>query len=204
MHHRISRRQRPGATTVEFALTAPILFMFIIVGIEFGRANMIRGTLGNAAYEGAREAITPGATADEAKMAAHLLLDATFVRGAKIDVQPPNITEETPEVTVSIEASFDQNSWITGLFTNGLKLKNSRTLQREKDDPSVQAGFSPGATTGGAPPPGGAPSGGFPGGWGGSGPGSGSWGGGWGGWGGGGGGGGRGGRGGGGRGWWGS
>ena len=89
MSHRYASRRRLGASTVEFALTAPILIVFIVCAIEFGRANMIRGTLGNAAYEGARQAVTPGATAKQAESAARELLDTTLVKNAQIDVQPP-------------------------------------------------------------------------------------------------------------------
>jgi Flp pilus assembly protein TadG len=188
----VPNRQRAGATTVEFALTAPILFMFILAGVEFGRANMIRGTLGNAAYEGAREGITPGATVDDSRNAAQMLLNATLTRHAKIDIKPAVINDETPEVTVSISVDFAKTSWIVGRFTKGLTLTNSRTLRREKYDPDIVADFSPGGSgTGSTPGPpsgGGSLTGGGGGGWGGWGSGR-TWGGGWGG-----GGGGRGGR----------
>jgi Flp pilus assembly protein TadG len=54
-----------GAALVEAAITIPLL-LFIAVGIfEFGRAYQTWQVLTNAAREGARYAVTPGATADK-------------------------------------------------------------------------------------------------------------------------------------------
>ncbi len=50
---RLSRaRTRRGATTVEFAITVPILFAVVFTAFEFSRMNVIRHTAVNAAYEG--------------------------------------------------------------------------------------------------------------------------------------------------------
>jgi Flp pilus assembly protein TadG len=50
---------------VEFAIVLPIFILAIIGIIEFGRAVMVQQILVNAAREGARRAIIPGATNDE-------------------------------------------------------------------------------------------------------------------------------------------
>jgi len=42
--------RRCGVAAVEFALTAPILFLFLFAALELGRMNMIRQTANNAAY----------------------------------------------------------------------------------------------------------------------------------------------------------
>ncbi len=55
--------------TVEFAICFPLLLLFFFAAFEFCRANMIRQTADNAAYEGARRAIVPGATAEDARAA---------------------------------------------------------------------------------------------------------------------------------------
>ena len=56
---------RRGATAVEFAITAPIFFLFLLASFEFGWLNVIRHTADNAAYEAARVpravAVTPPA-----------------------------------------------------------------------------------------------------------------------------------------------
>ena len=59
---RLTARKRTGATTVEFAITVPILFSLLFTAFEFSRMNVIRQTAVNAAYEGARRGIVPGAS----------------------------------------------------------------------------------------------------------------------------------------------
>ena len=54
---------RAGATAVEFAIVAPIFFLIMLASFEFSRLNVIRHTADNAAYEAARHAMVPGATA---------------------------------------------------------------------------------------------------------------------------------------------
>ncbi len=60
--HRPRRSQRKGVTAVEFAFVAPIIFALFIGAIEITRLNFIRNSAANAAYEGARKAVTPGST----------------------------------------------------------------------------------------------------------------------------------------------
>jgi len=57
------RAGRRGVTTVEFAMIAGPLFLFILGNIEFGRALMAVNCLEEAARSGARVAILRGATA---------------------------------------------------------------------------------------------------------------------------------------------
>ncbi|MCG8448622.1 MAG: pilus assembly protein [Pirellulales bacterium] len=54
------RQHRAGATATEFAIVAPIFFLFIFVSFEFSRLNVIRHTADSAAYEAARQAMVPG------------------------------------------------------------------------------------------------------------------------------------------------
>jgi Flp pilus assembly protein TadG len=53
---------RRGVAMVEFAIVLPIFLLAIIGIIEFGRVVMVQQMLVNAAREGARRAVTPGAT----------------------------------------------------------------------------------------------------------------------------------------------
>ena len=61
----VKRRKlaRRGTSAVEFALVAPIFFLFLMGTIEFGRVMMVQNVLINAAREGCRAAIIQGATA---------------------------------------------------------------------------------------------------------------------------------------------
>jgi Flp pilus assembly protein TadG len=73
---RFTQRDRDGVAVVEFALTAPIFFLFVLAAFEFGWMNVLRHTADNAAYEAARAAMVPGATAADATVKANNILGA--------------------------------------------------------------------------------------------------------------------------------
>ena len=127
-----SRGGRRGATAVEFALTAPIFFVFLLAAFEFGWLNVIRHTADNAAYEAARSAMVPGATAAEARTKANRLLRIVGTRGAKVTVTPDPVTSETEEVTVAIEIPMKRNGLIVPRFTKKSKINASATLRTER------------------------------------------------------------------------
>ncbi len=105
---------RKGALTVEFAMCFPLLLLMFFAAFEFSRANMLRQTAENAAYEGARRAIVPGATADDAKNFAKKMLAIVGAKGANIDVDPKVIEEDTPEVTVTERKWFCSAALLAG------------------------------------------------------------------------------------------
>ncbi len=82
------RTGRRGATAVEFAITAPVFFLFLLAAFEFGWLNVMRHTADNAAYEAARAAMVPGATAAEATAKANTILQIVGARGAKVSITP--------------------------------------------------------------------------------------------------------------------
>ena len=67
--------RRNGVATVEFALTASILFMFLFAALEFGRYNMILQTANNAAFDAARACIVPGAAVSDGQTAGRTTLE---------------------------------------------------------------------------------------------------------------------------------
>lgn len=137
------RALRRGAATVEFALTAPILFMLLMGAIEFSRANMLRHTTVVAATEGARRSIIPGATAVECEQAATQELTAVGFKSSDVVVTPPVIDEKTSQVTVSVEVPMNgANGFVLPNFLKGAKMKKAVTLQREaaREDPSTEPG----------------------------------------------------------------
>jgi Flp pilus assembly protein TadG len=129
-----SNQIRRGVTAVEFALTAPILFMFVFASVEFSNANMFRNSAENAAYEGARRAIIPGATVADAETAAQVILNAIGTQSATITVTPNPIDNSTPTVQVSINIPMDANGWITPVFFGDLNIQRSCTMNRETLD----------------------------------------------------------------------
>jgi Flp pilus assembly protein TadG len=126
------RRGRSGAVVVEFAICVPILFLFFFAALEFSRVNMIRQTIENATYEGSRRGIVPGATANDCRNAAQLVLNTVSTNDATITVVPSVITPDTSKVTVTISVPVDSNSWITPLFFENKTLTNSMTMRRER------------------------------------------------------------------------
>ncbi|MFK7737246.1 MAG: TadE/TadG family type IV pilus assembly protein [Pirellulaceae bacterium] len=134
MSRRTSEAQRRGATVVEFALTAPILFMLLFGALELGHANMILNVSEAAAYEGAREGIVPGASAAEVRAAAQRILGISNIRGAAIQVNPANLALETDTIRVDITVPYAQNTLMPPFFTGGLIIQRSCELARE--DPS--------------------------------------------------------------------
>ena len=114
-------------------MVVSLFFMFFMAAVEFARVSMAHGTLGNAAYEGARVAIVPGATADEARSAAQQLVDAALLRSAQITIDPAALTPDTTEVTVTVTVDMDANGWLVlPKFTRGMQISRSRTLAREQ------------------------------------------------------------------------
>lgn len=125
--------RRTGTVAVEFALVAPVIFLLFLSAIEIANLNFVRHTAGNAAYEGARNAIIAGGTADDASQEALRLLNLMGVgNGATVDV-----TLTTTSVSVSVMIPMNQNSWGISRFTNGTIVTQSCTLNREIVDKSL-------------------------------------------------------------------
>jgi Flp pilus assembly protein TadG len=111
------RADRNGAIVVEFALTAPILFLFLFAGLEFGRYNMISQTVNNAAFEAARHCIVPGATAADGQTAGMNVLTYTGIKGGTVSISPNPILNTTTQVTATVSVPRSQNLWFTPMFT---------------------------------------------------------------------------------------
>ncbi|TWU17715.1 TadE-like protein [Novipirellula galeiformis] len=127
-----SRKPRRAAVTVEFAIAFPILLLFTFAGIEFSRVNMIRNTAINAAYEGARKGIVPGATSSECAQAATQLLNFVDISGGSAVVTPSTIQANTKAVTVTVTVPItSENSFIAPQYFLGRNIVTSVTLPRE-------------------------------------------------------------------------
>ncbi len=117
---------------MEFAICAPVLFLFTFASLEFARVNMIRQTVENSVYEGCRRGIVPGATASDVITAAQFVLDATLVADTNVTVTPSVITEDTTNVTVAVSVPINANSWVAPLFFADKQISNSLTMRRER------------------------------------------------------------------------
>lgn len=133
LHKLASKRgsNRSGATTVEMALTAPLLFLLIFAGMEFSRANMIRNAGGLAALEGARAGVVPGASAQDCIESAESELAILSINGATVNVTPNVINYNTPDVTITVSIPLSQNALPLSRFVIGKTLVQSIKLKRE-------------------------------------------------------------------------
>lgn len=127
-----AKKERRGTLTVEMAIVLPVFFLFLFAAIEFGRMNMLRHTVDNAAYEAARTAIVPGGDAVTAEQVAVELLTAVGAQGVTVQVNPTVLTDETQEVTVTVVCPCDQNSFVGPKFFKGKNLTGTTTLRREQ------------------------------------------------------------------------
>lgn len=126
------RSQRAGVAVVEFAITIPIFFLFILAAFEFGWLNVMRHTADNAAYEAARATMVPGGSVADAKAKATTMLGIVGAKGATITITPNPITVDTKEVTVSIDLPMSKNGLIVPKFTKSTVLHSESTLKTER------------------------------------------------------------------------
>lgn len=129
---RRGRSPRRGVAAVEFALTAPILFLFLFAAFEFTWTNVLRHTADNAAYEAARRAILPGATADDVRATANQLLRIIGARKAVVTVEPGNLDVGTRQIRTRIEVPMNANSLIAGKFMRNKSLVSTSTMRTER------------------------------------------------------------------------
>lgn len=135
---RISRlATRNGAALVEFAVVLPIILLIFAGMIEISRVLLLQHSADTAAYEGARSAMVPGASSDEAVKAAQTLLLAAKLNSSTITVTPQLITEEPPLITVRVEIPIAANAWIAPFWFSNNCVTSEVTLFCERP-PVVQ------------------------------------------------------------------
>lgn len=133
-----SRRRRGanrGAAAVEFALVAPVFFIFIFGLIEYGRLVMVQQILTNAAREGCRVAILTTATTTSVKSAVTTYLSNAGISGSTPTVSPDPPTSATygSTVTVTVTIPFSSVSWLpTPQWLGSTTLKAVTAMRTEQ------------------------------------------------------------------------
>lgn len=125
---------RRGSAVVEFAVVAPVFFLLLYAGIEFATLSTIRATSHNAAYEGARRLVIPGADPALGIAEAKRIMAIIGVDNLTVTVTPNVITNNTREVMVNIFIPYDDNAVFVPMFTGGLTINSSTTLTTERYD----------------------------------------------------------------------
>jgi Flp pilus assembly protein TadG len=131
------RTGRRGTAAVEFALVAPVFFIFLMGTIEFGRVMMVQNVLIAAAREGARAAIIKGATASSVTAKANNYAATAGVPSTTTTVEPSNLataTSATP-IKVTVSVNFNDVSWLPApWFLNDKMLAGSTSMRLEGMD----------------------------------------------------------------------
>ena len=126
-----TKQLRQGAVAVEFALTSGLVFFFFFAALEFSRVSMIRGTVDNAIYEGARSGIIPGATADDVDKRTKAILATAMIRTSTVTVSPNPILFDSKTVSVKVVVPMDQNGFSPRMFFSGKSITRSIQMNRE-------------------------------------------------------------------------
>jgi Flp pilus assembly protein TadG len=139
-----TRRPRKGAHIVEFAIVAPVLFLFILATFEFGRAFMAMELITEAArvgcrgytdfngtyWPGAIVATTQPQAITNAQTAATNYLKYLGITGEVVTEFAS--TPDANELTVKVSVPVSQISWVPNpLFTSGGNLVGKFTLTTE-------------------------------------------------------------------------
>lgn len=123
---------RRGVTAVEFAMTAPILFLMLYAAMELGHANMTFNAVEAACYEGARRGIVPGAQAADCQAAAERILSISKIRGARVTVVPASLNASSKSVQVRISLPYAGTAIMPATFTRLLRINRQCELVREQ------------------------------------------------------------------------
>ena len=138
-HTRFGKGRRLGASLVEFAFVAPILFVMVLAMIELGRACMVKELLTEAARQACRQSVLEGTSATTVQNTATNYVTSVGINGetAAITVndQPLGSTNLATvpaytEITVVVSVSASSVTWVSTLFVSGT-LSGQYTMRRE-------------------------------------------------------------------------
>ena len=136
---RKQNRRKRGATAVEMAFVAPMIFLIVLSSLEFSRVIMVKQALTNAAREGCRTGslATTQSTSDVEDAARYYLrrclVDHDDTNIVRITITPANVSniESGAEITTEIEVNFSDVSWLGILWVGDAKLVGTAKMKRE-------------------------------------------------------------------------
>lgn len=141
----LRRRDRRGATAIEFAMMAPTFLVIIAVCAEFTRMSMMRNLAQNAAYEAARFVMTEGATIADGVEVANSILARVGTVGAQVTINGSDgspgedgvveneIDRNTQQVTCRIRIALKDNSFIIpGSIIGDTEIFAAMTIRTER------------------------------------------------------------------------
>jgi hypothetical protein len=128
---RTVRCPRRGTAAVAFALVAPLFFTFLLAFFELGHGLMVDSVLENAAYEGARQGILPGANADQVRAAAKKIAATCTLKNIQVTIDPPVLEPFTRELTVTASVQLSEAGLLVGKYLRGQEISHSVTMACE-------------------------------------------------------------------------
>src|SRR6476646_7135017 len=140
--------RRPAAAVIEFAVVVPVLLMFVLWIIEYGRMLMVAQVTTNASREGARYAVQADTTAAGVDPNVHDYLKSASVPDAAITTvaleyynaantwvtcTTPSTMAQGTQVRVRVEIDFTKVSWLpsTVFVPSGTLLKGTTVMRKE-------------------------------------------------------------------------
>lgn len=129
---RTPKPRRHGSTLVEMAFVLPLIMFFFAMMFELCRVLMLQHTADTAAYEAARAAMVPGATAAEAQQVAQQMINSNGLKQTSVLVSPEILTETTPLITVKVNIPVNENSWIAPSQLGNFVVSSEVTLLCER------------------------------------------------------------------------
>jgi hypothetical protein len=130
------KRNRLGATTIEFALVAPFLFFLVFASVEFSRMMMVRQALTNAAREGCRHAalVTTQNTSTSKTLVLDKLQPVIQEEPAiRVSFTPSNVSALPPgtRITAVVEVDCADVSWMPPMLFGGAKIRATSSMTKE-------------------------------------------------------------------------
>lgn len=132
--------RRRGAAMLEFAIVLPLFLLLLLGIIEMGRVIMLHQVATNAAREGARRAVVPGATQATVTAAVNEYLNNAGISATGRSVKVYNsagtsvLLETIPPrepATVEITFPYASNTWGFSRIVGNGSLRNQVTMRRE-------------------------------------------------------------------------
>ena len=107
---RHKRNSRRGATTVEFAMVAPILFLVVFFIFELARLMLFSGNVNTAMLVGLRKATIASSTSAEVDELIRSELRRFGITEAQISLTPTELTPEDRTVRIDIDVPISANN----------------------------------------------------------------------------------------------
>jgi Flp pilus assembly protein TadG len=131
------RKPRRAATSVEFAVVAPVFFLMLFGIIEVGRGLMVVHLLNNAARAGCRAGVVEGRSNSDISAAVVGCLSAQGITTEAVSVQVNDGTADASaaqagdEITVNVSIPVGKVTWVPGGSYLRGTISGQYTLRRE-------------------------------------------------------------------------